>query len=355
MAGRWTIGNYEFPTATAFNAAKRDLNVIEGIRKKFDLSQLSVLLKIQGAIENKSIVFHSKIGEDFTKEIKDSIQNIKGGPSRGKFSGEKKKNIKKENKLRHNIVMGISTTVAVGCLGYFAFYCFMAGRTQSKVENLASLIKEEAEEEKVTQVIPSKKEPGEKPEILEKYKSLYLRNKNLIGWLKIADTKIDYPVMQSNNGEYYLDHNFNQEYDKNGTLFVDNDCDVLRPSDNIIIYGHNMKSGEMFGSLEKYKNESYYQEHPRIEFDTIYETGTYEVMFAFLSRVFYEGEITFKYYQFINASSDQEFSSAIEAMKELSLYDTGVTANYGDQLLTLSTCDYTEDDGRFVVVANKIS
>ncbi len=314
MAGRWTIGNYEFPTATAFNAAKRDLNVIEGIRKKFDLSQLSVLLKIQGAIENKSIVFHSKIGEDFTKEIKDSIQNIKGGPSRGKFSGEKKKNIKKENKLRHNIVMGISTTVAVGCLGYFAFYCFMAGRTQSKVENLASLIKEEAEEEKVTQVIPSKKEPGEK-----------------------------------------LDHNFNQEYDKIGTLFVDNDCDVLRPSDNIIIYGHNMKSGEMFGSLEKYKNESYYQEHPRIEFDTIYETGTYEVMFAFLSRVFYEGEITFKYYQFINASSDQEFSSAIEAMKELSLYDTGVTANYGDQLLTLSTCDYTEDDGRFVVVAKKIS
>ena len=205
------------------------------------------------------------------------------------------------------------------------------------MENLASLIREEAEEEKVTQVIPSKKEPGEKPEILEKYKSLYLRNKNLIGWLKIADTKIDYPVMQSNNGEYYLDHNFNQEYDKNGTLFVDNDCDVLRPSDNIIIYGHNMKSGEMFGSLEKYKNESYYQEHPRIEFDTIYETGTYEVMFAFLSRVFYEGEITFKYYQFINASSDQEFSSAIEAMKELSLYDTGVTANYGDQLLTLST------------------
>lgn len=350
MAGRWTIGNYEFQTATAFNAAKRDLNVIEGIRKKFDLSQLSVLLKIQGAIENKSIVFHSIIGEDFTKEIKDNIKKIKEGSSHGK-----KKKIKKENRLRHNIVMGISSAIAVGCLGYFTFYCFMAGRTQSKVENLASLIKEEAGDAKVTQVIPSRKEPGEKPEILEKYKSLYLRNKNLIGWLKIADTKIDYPVMQSNNGEYYLDHNFNQEYDKNGTLFVDNECDVLRPSDNIIIYGHNMKSGEMFGSLEKYKNESYYQAHPMIEFDTIYETGTYEVMFAFLSRVFYEGEITFKYYQFINASSDQEFSSAMEAMKELSLYDTGVTANYGDQLLTLSTCDYTEDDGRFVVVAKKIS
>nr|MCR5755715.1 class B sortase [Acetatifactor sp.] len=174
------------------------------------------------------------------------------------------------------------------------------------------------------------------------------------GWLKIDDTNIDYPVMQTSDNEYYLNHNINQESDKNGSIFMDKDCDVIRGSTNYILYGHHMRSGQMFGKLDKYEDEDYYEKHPFIRFDTIYEKGTYQVMYVFRSRVFSEEEITFKYYQFIEAGSQQEFDSNMQEMQALSLYDTGVTAQYGDHLLTLSTCDYQETNGRFVVVAKRI-
>ncbi|MDE6924491.1 MAG: class B sortase, partial [Acetatifactor sp.] len=173
--------------------------------------------------------------------------------------------------------------------------------------------------------------------------------------LKIDDTNIDYPVMQTTDNEYYLDHNLNQEYDKNGSIFMDKDCDVLEPSTNYILYGHHMKSGQMFGNLDRYSSEKYYEEHPYIQFDTIYEKGLYQVMYVFRSHVYSEEEIAFKYYQFIDVNSEQEFNSYMREMAEMSFYDTGVTAEYGDQLLTLSTCDHQEKDGRFVVVAKKIA
>ena len=195
----------------------------------------------------------------------------------------------------------------------------------------------------------------EAKEVLDEYKNLLIANRKLIGWVKIDGTYIDYPVMQTDDNEYYLDHNLNQEYDKNGTIFMDKDCDVLKPSTNYILYGHHMKNGRMFGQLDLYQNESYYKEHPYISFDTIYEKGTYQVMYVFRSRVYKETEIVFKYYQFIDANSEQEFDSYMKEMADMSFYDTGVTAEYGDQLLTLSTCDYQETDGRFVVVAKKVA
>lgn len=195
---------------------------------------------------------------------------------------------------------------------------------------------------------------SELPDILPEYQALYQKNKKLIGWLKIDDTIIDYPVMQTSNNEYYLEHNFNQEYDSNGSIFLDCDCSVYPRSTNLIIYGHHMKSGKMFGQLQMYAKESYYEEHKIIQFDTIFEKGTYEVMYVFRSQVFNENDLVFKYYQFINANSGTEFDSYMAEMEKLSLYDTGVTASYGDCLLTLSTCDSSQADGRFVVVAKKI-
>jgi len=111
----------------------------------------------------------------------------------------------------------------------------------------------------------------------------------------------------------------------------------------------------MFGTLDDYSDENYYKKHPTIQFDTIYEKGTYEIMYVFRSKVYSEEDITFKYYQFINATSEKEFNSYLKEMADMSLYDTGVTASYGDQLLTLSTCDYQEEQGRFVVVAKRVN
>ncbi len=192
--------------------------------------------------------------------------------------------------------------------------------------------------------------------VLGQYEKLYEQNKNLAGWIKIPGTDIDYPVMKSinGNGQYYLDHNFDGDEDRNGTLFLDDNCDIVKPTQNLIIYGHNMKSGQMFGDLDKYKSESFYKDHQIIQFDTIYETAKYQVMFAFQSHVYEENVIAFKYYQFIDPASEKEFESGINDMKASALYETGVDAKYGDHLLILSTCDYDEQNGRFVVVCKKL-
>jgi len=193
------------------------------------------------------------------------------------------------------------------------------------------------------------------PPILSDYESLYLKNKSLIGWLKIDDTNIDYPVMQSQNETYYLDHDYEQNYDKNGALFISKDAKIWPRSQNIIVFGHNMKSGKMFGNLSKYKKKSYYEKHKYIQFDTLYEKGTYQVMFAFYEKVYQADEVAFKYYQFIDANSEQEYNSYMEEMRNKSLYETQVSTQYTDSLLTLSTCDHdTPDAERFVVVAKKV-
>ena len=193
------------------------------------------------------------------------------------------------------------------------------------------------------------------PEMMERFKALYAENNDLVGWLSIPDTTIENPVMQCEDDEYYLHHNFYREYDPYGCFFVKSIADVNTPCTNFIIYGHHMKSGKMFGNLNKYSSEEYAKQHATIQFDTIYEKGTYEVMYVFRSRIYNEEEIVFKYYQFFDAASEKEFNSQMQEMAALSLYDTGVTASYGDELLTLSTCDNSEQDGRFVVVAKRVA
>lgn len=196
----------------------------------------------------------------------------------------------------------------------------------------------------------------ETPDILSEYEILYNKNKKLIGWVKIADTNIDYPVMQTSDNEYYLTHDFDQNKDKNGCIFMDKDCNVIDRSTNLIIYGHDMKSGAMFGHLDKYTDESFFKEHQTFQFDTIYEKGTYQVVYVFQAKVLAEDEIAFKYYQFIDANSEEEFLSNMAEMAAMSLYDTGVTPPYGSELVTLSTCDTSQGaEGRFVVVGMRVA
>ena len=154
--------------------------------------------------------------------------------------------------------------------------------------------------------------------------------------------------------EYYLYRNFEKEDEKSGLPFLDERCDINLPSTNFIIYGHSMKNGTMFGSLLKYKNESYYKEHPIILFDTLYEQGRYEIVSVLVTQIYKEDEDAFKYYEFINADTKEEFDEFISEVKRLSEYDTGVTAEYGDQLITLSTCEYSNEDGRLAIIARKI-
>ena len=193
----------------------------------------------------------------------------------------------------------------------------------------------------------------EMPVILRKYEKLHEENGDLVGWLTIPGTAIDYPVMQKAGNEYYLHHDFYGEEDKHGCLFVKDIADVDTPGDCFIIYGHNMKDGTMFGDLDEYRSEAYYREHPRLRFDSLYEEREYEIMAVFLSRVYKEGDEGFRYYDFYTADTEEAFRDFYGNVTENSLYDTGVFASYGDTFLMLSTCAYHEEDGRLVVVARR--
>ena len=179
-------------------------------------------------------------------------------------------------------------------------------------------------------------------------------NEDTVGWLTIQGTKIDYPVMYTpQDPEKYLHLGFDQKYSFAGLPFIDANCSLDPESDNLIIYAHNMLDGSMFRSLMKYEEKSYWQQHPTVKLDLWDEEREYEVLAAFRDRVYYKTENCFKFYKFIDAESEDSYREAIDYYKTHACYDTGVTAQPGDRLLTLVTCAYHTDNGRFVVVARE--
>lgn len=187
-----------------------------------------------------------------------------------------------------------------------------------------------------------------------KFARLVERNPDFIGWISIEGTNLDYPVMyRPSQVDYYLRRDFNGEYDNYGTPYLDEDCTLTAngQSTNLIIYGHNMKTGTVFGSLTGYKEASYYEEHPYIEFDSLYRDGKYEVFAAFPIDI--NVDTTFPYNTYIDMD-EQQFNDFISQVKSRSTVDSGITPVYGDELLTLSTCEYSVGDGRFVVCARKV-
>lgn len=190
--------------------------------------------------------------------------------------------------------------------------------------------------------------------VLEEYAALYLKNKDLVGWIKIEGTKIDYPVMQTpDRKDYYLQRDFYGNDNIHGCIYVRESCDVFTPSDNVTIYGHYMYDGSMFNHLHKYKDKSFWEEHRYITFDTLTEHHTYEI-FAVFKTTASVGK-GFAYHRFENAANEQEFLDFVNNCVSRSFYKTGVEVEYGDKLITLSTCEYTQTNGRFVVVAKRIS
>jgi len=187
-------------------------------------------------------------------------------------------------------------------------------------------------------------------------KDLQKQNSDIVGWLQIENTNINYPVVQGKDNNFYMTHDYKKEYSKEGTLFLDKDYDWTLPSTNLLIYGHNNRgTNEMFTGLINYKDEDFYKKHKKIRFTTNKDDVEYEIISVFLSRVYYKSETNvFRYYYFINAANEQEFNDYVQNSKAASLYDIEATAEYGDQLLTLSTCEFSQEDGRLAVVARKI-
>jgi len=192
------------------------------------------------------------------------------------------------------------------------------------------------------------------PGILPGYKEIYEMNNDVVGWIKMEGTKMDYPVMQTpSNPNYYLYRDFDKRDSKRGSIYAKEDCDINSPSDNITIFGHNMQDGSMFACLGNYTNKRTWENNSLIFFDTLTEYHTYKIFAVFkTSANLGQG---FRYHMFVDAENEQEFDEFVSTCKQLSFYDTGITPVYGDKLICLSTCEYTLDNGRLVVAAVRIT
>lgn len=242
-------------------------------------------------------------------------------------------------------IQRISMGAAVCCAALLAVYYIQGEKAETEIDNLRQ-IKEKAETVELEGLVSSQP-PG--TQIMAQYQELFYQNSDFIGWLTIDGTKVDYPVMWTpQDMEYYSQKGFDGEDSKNGLLFLDSGSNIKEYGGNLIVYGHNMKNGSMFADLLNYKKENYYEEHKIIQFDTLYETRKYEITAVAAGS----GLDQFSY-GFTNA--DQESAeTAINNMKTNALYETGVGMKFGDDFLTLSTCDYSWENGRLVVMARRV-
>lgn len=214
-------------------------------------------------------------------------------------------------------------------------------------------------------------------QILEEYLEYYEYNPDVIGYIVVEGTDVDCPVFQSlEDYDYYLSHDIDREESAQGCIILDPDSEIgigtrasgyveeFAPSTNMLVHGHNMKSGTMFGALDRYSKESFAKKHPYIYFDSLYEHRVYEVFAATYTTLAPMGdkehlfsedpEEPFKYYYFNQAKSVGEFDEFYKALQAHALYEMPMDLKFGDEIITLSTCAYQVKDGRFAVFAKRI-
>lgn len=269
--------------------------------------------------------------------------------------GSRARNRRARQKKTAAILCGCLALIGLAVIIWMVAGMFQEERnSEKKVEELRKERETETEEAVLSSETTETEEAPSLPP--NPYADIFALNEDMAAWLIVDDTVIDYPVMQTMEDEtYYLYKDFYGNPDNSGCLILDTDSTLYGiGTTNLIIHGHNMKAGTMFGSLDEYQDEAYYEQHKYMELYTQTEKRQYEVIAVFYSQVYYVTDLVFKYYNFFEAETEDEFSYFYDNIKEMSLYDTGVTAELGDCFLTLSTCAYHVEDGRFVVVAKEI-
>ena len=384
------MGNYRemynsYSTGYDPKAVEHDLQLISQLthgisgKKKMTMHQAQ---EIYYKIKKDNICFQSETGENFLSSLYESMtdaqrQQIDRAIQRKR---QKKQNRKQLLSINRKIACVVSAVVLISCIVCINWNLLMDLRTNYQTKKLQAKILDTSEtdseqlntqhqttaEKQDAAVQTAQQEPVQSEEqsketavMLPKFTQLYEENPDFTGWLRIPGTKIDYPVMtRSGDNNYYLDKNFEQQHDKNGLLILDYRNDIENTAgvpQNFIIYGHNMRTGVMFGTLKNYKEKTFCDEHRTIRFDTLYEESEYRVVAAMLSGVAYEDEDVFQYYDAIDTSTEENFNVFRENVLGNAIYTTEETLEYGDTCLILSTCDNYKEDGRFVLVAKKVS
>jgi len=240
----------------------------------------------------------------------------------------------------------------------------------SSIDSDSSASKEELSQEELDYIHCKEREKAAKPyedQILPEFLSDYERNDRVIGHIYIEGTDIDCPVLSKlEDYEYYLTHDIDNNESKQGCIILDPDSEIgigtkengyllgYEPSTNQLVHGHNMRAGTMFGTLEKYADEEYGLKHKYIYFDSLYEKRTYELVTVFYSEIYPEESDSFKYYLFNQAKSQSDWDYWYENIMNLGIYTTDIPVEYGDEMITLSTCAYYKENGRFAVIGKRI-
>ena len=385
---RFIIGGFEFDNHYEYRQAQEDVKKIECINSELDIQDPEVALRLYNDIRDGIITFNSPIGAQYAKHVADIVAKKSAGLLDDREIIEEAA-VKAKGSRRLGLIFVALAVVLVGVYATVEIKEVMETRKIAKLQeerqeaqntnnsqNKGNIENEIDDIDSVensdvghnTQNTSSANEITEDlisspwdtnyaiedREILPELVNMYLDNTDLVGMLEVVDTDINYPVMQTpNDPEYYLRRDFYKESSTAGTLFVDYRCDIVNPTTNTIIYGHNMRSGTMFGGLKRYLNYDYYQAHKKIIFKTLFEEQEYEIVGVGLSAVGYDDDDNYKYYNFINAVTGSELQEFLDNIQSLSVFDETIDITATDKILTLSTCNSYTEDGRMFVVAKR--
>lgn len=245
-------------------------------------------------------------------------------------------------KTQKVVLISIFVLIIIISISYIIFFAYEKLKEKSDIQEV----------QKYVNIAPNAEESDKQ---IEKIKELMQTNSDIKGWIQIEDTKVNYPILQSDNNEYYLNHNYKKEKSKYGSIYLKSGIDIDDNNSNLILYGHNMKDGEMFKTLLDYADKNYYNEHKQVTIITQNEKRKYQIIAAFKSRIFYKDEKNvFRYYNYTTFKNENMYNEYISNINKIKLYDTEITATYGEQLLTMITCEYSIENGRMIVVAKRI-
>ena len=245
------------------------------------------------------------------------------------------------DKIR-KVIFDVAIVVFIGSCAYLISYYGQSGYNANFYNGVASMLGNGEVSENYPRAY------------LTKFASLWEMNEDIVGWLSIDGTQVNYPVVQSDDNDYYLHKDFSKADNKYGIPFADCRVDISKPSTNIPIYSHNMKDGQMFGELINYQSLDYYKQHPVINFDSLYEEGKYKIVGMFIASTLPEHAPNFEYHNFIESETQQPLIASANEVLSRSLIVTGVDIQPGDHLITLSTCTYDFEEARFAIVARRV-
>lgn len=363
---KYTIGEYSFETFHEYRDGLEDVKKIEVINKQLDIQDPEVAVRLYNDIREGKIAFKSPIGDEFYTHLADIVADKSVDLLEDKATVEEA-----EDKMKYQKYIGlvfmVVAVVSFAVFGIAELRDIITTRQAAKMTEQVQ--KEQAQKREETDKVSDSGNESKNASvsqdvvdvtsltILPEFVDLHNQNSDMVGWLKIEGTDIDYVVVQKDNdNEYYLNHAFDRSENSNGSIFMDYRSDIVTPTTNTIIYGHNMKSGMMFGGLKKYLSEGYLSEHKYIDFSTLYEHRQYEIVAVCLSRVHYQDDASaYRYYDFISAGTDEEFEMFRENVNSFAVSGTADGLTREDKILTLSTCNSYTEDGRLFIVAKQIN